>query len=336
MIRGVAAYGPDGTLAQVERPAEILDPAGALRQVKAATVGIDGAFLWLGLAEPTAGELALLVDELGFPALQVEDAANPQQRAKVESLEHEHAFLVLKQLGYRPSTSDVETGQIAVLVGPGVVVTVRHGRVGSLTNARARIASSSQLRALGPLGVLYAVMDEVVDAYIAVANEIEVDVDEIEAEVFSPGKRAEPVERLYRLKRENIEVRRAVFPLTGFAHEVIAGFDLRLPSETHPYFRDIADHILRVHDQIEQADSLLTTLVMSSTARQDLQQNRDMRKISAWVAIAAVPTMIAGIYGMNFDTMPELHWQYGYFVVLGVMAGACSLMYRAFKRSGWL
>lgn len=335
-MRGVAAYGPAGTLAQVERPEEVRDPVAALREVMAATVGVPGAFVWLGLADPTPAELALLVDELGFPTLQVEDAANPQQRAKVEGLAQDHAFLVLKQLGYQPSTSDVETGQIAVLVGPSVVVTVRHGQVGTLAGARARIAASDELRRLGALGVLYAVMDAVVDAYIAVATEIEVDVDEVETEVFSPGHLAEPVERLYRLKRENIEVRRAVFPLTGFAHEVISGFDLELSPDARPFFRDIADHILRVHDQVEQADALLTTLVMSSTARQDLQQNRDMRKISAWVAIAAVPTMIAGIYGMNFDTMPELHWQYGYFVVMAVMAGACGLMYRAFKRSGWL
>ena len=321
---------------QIERPDEVLDPVGTVRLVHQAATDVSGGFLWLGLSDPTAGELSLLVDELGFPSLQVEDAANPQQRAKVESLGRDHAFLILKQLGYRASTSDVVTGQISVLVGPGVVVTVRHGTVGSLATARARLAASAELRALGPLGVLYAVMDAVVDAYIAVADEVEVDVDEIETEVFSPGTLTEPVERLYRLKRENIEVRRAVFPLTGFAHELVSGFDVALPPETHPYFRDIADHILRVHDQVEQADSLLTTLVMSSTARQDLQQNRDMRKISAWVAIAAVPTMIAGIYGMNFDNLPELHWQYGYFLVLGVMAGACGLMYRAFKRSGWL
>lgn len=336
MIRGMAAYGPNGTLASIERPQDVPDPQSALSEVIAAAAAVPGGFVWLGVSDPTAGELRLLSADLGFPVLQVEDAANPNQRAKVESLSAEHAFLVLKQLGYRAETSDVETGQIAVLARPGVVVTVRHGRTGSLAWARSRVTASDELRSLGPLGVLYAVMDAVVDGYIGVADEIEIDVDEIEAEVFSPGLRDEPAERLYRLKRENIEVRRAVYPLTGFAHEVVSGFDLDLPQETRPFFRDIADHILRVHDQIEQADALLTTLVMSSTARQDLQQNRDMRKITAWVAIAAVPTMIAGIYGMNFDTMPELRWQYGYFVVLGLMAGVCGLMYRAFKRSGWL
>lgn len=336
MIAGVAAYGPEGTVASIDNPEASTDPTAAINSVIQAAAQVAGAFTWIGLLDPSPGELDLVIADLGFPVLQVEDAQNPQQRAKVEALSKDHAFVVLKQLGYRPSTSDVETGQISVLVGPTVVVTVRHGNVGSLTNARTRLNASTELRALGPLSVLYAVMDAVVDGYIAVAEEIEIDVDEIEGEVFAAGQGTEPAERLYRLKRENIEVRRAVSPLTGFAHEVVSGFGLDLPEETQPFFRDIADHILRVHDQVEQADSLLTTLVMSSTARQDLRQNRDMRKISAWVAMAAVPTMIAGIYGMNFDNMPELRWEYGYFMVLGVMAGAAALMYRAFRRSGWL
>lgn len=336
MIRGLAAYGPEGTITQEERPLDITDPLTALRSTVNAAAKVPGGFTWLGLTDPTISELDLLVDELGFPRLQVEDAANPHQRAKVEGLTKDHAFMVLKILGYQPSTSDVETGQIAILVGPSTVVTVRHGHVGDLAGVRNRIRASDELRSLGPLGVLYAVTDAVVDGYIAVADEVEIDVDEMQAEVFAPRLVAAPAERLYRLKRENIEMRRAVLPLTGFAHEVVSGFGLDLPENAHPYFRDIADHILRVHDQVEQADSLLTTLVMSSTARQDLQQNKDMRKISGWVAIAAVPTMIAGIYGMNFEFMPELEWKYGYFLVLGLMVGSCALMYRAFKRSGWL
>ncbi|MDD2859228.1 MAG: CorA family divalent cation transporter, partial [Candidatus Nanopelagicales bacterium] len=143
-------------------------------------------------------------------------------------------------------------------------------------------------------------------------------------------------DRIYRLKRENIEIRRAVGPLVQVAHDLVEESILWIPEYLRDYFRDIGEHVLRVHDAVEGADNLLMTMLMASTSLQDLQQNKDMRKISAWVAIAAVPTMIAGIYGMNFDNMPELHYEYGYFIVFGVMLTACGLIYRAFRRSGWL
>lgn len=336
MIRGLGAYCADGVVAELEHPVESSNAAREVATMTKAAASAPGGFTWLGVVEPTADELAILADAFDIPTLVLEDAANPRQRAKVERLQHDVGFVLLKQLDYRPESSDVETGQIAVITGPTFAITVRHGQVSDLGNIRDRIAASDDLRALGPLGVLYAVMDAVVDGYIAVSDEVIVDVEEIEAEVFSEFRDGELVSRLYRLKRENIEVRRAVQPLTGFAHDAVQGLGAPLPDLARPYFRDIADHLLRVHDQVESADALLTGLVMAVTAQQDLQQNRDMRKISAWVAIAAVPTMIAGIYGMNFEHMPELSSPVGYPIVLGVMAGACGLMYRAFKRSGWL
>ena len=336
MIRGLGAYGPSGVIAELEKPGQTLDPAGELAAMAERSRSVDQGFTWLGLTDPTVGELAMLGDLLGIAHLVLEDAANPRQRPKVETLGPDSGFVLLKQLGYDADTSEVETGQIAVITGPGYVVTIRHGHVGDLGNVRARIGASADLRSLGPLGVLYAVMDAVVDGYVAVSDEVVIDVEEAEAEVFSERRSNELSTRLYRLKRENIEVRRATLPLAGFAHEAGTGLDDRLPDTARPYFRDIADHLLRVLDQVEQADALLAGLVMASTAQQDLQQNRDMRKISAWVAIAAVPTMVAAIYGMNFRHMPELDWPWAYPVVLAGMAAACTLLYRAFRRSGWL
>lgn len=292
------------------------------------------AFVWVGLYQPTDEEMQTVADELDLPALQVADAMNVRQRAKAEVNDHE-TFVVFKVLRYIEETSDVETGQIAVFVGDHFVVTVRFGGVGELVGARERLESSPELLRHGAQSALYVVLDSIVDGYVYVADELERDIENVQESVFSP-QRSDDSQVIYRLKREVLEMRRAVAPLVGPAHGFIAGEVPGISADLRPYFRDIGDHLLRVNDQSEGFDALLSTLLSASTQRLELQQNSDMRKISAWVAIAAVPTMIAGIYGMNFDNMPELNWEYGYFMVLGLMLTACGLMYRAFKRSGWL
>ncbi len=291
-------------------------------------------FIWLGLYQPTPAEMAVVAEELGLPYLQVEDALNVRQRAKVES-NNDEWFLLFKVLRYVEETSDVETGQISMFVGDGFVVTVRYGGVGELVEARQRLERSPHLLEQGALSVAYVVLDTIVDGYTYVADEIERDIDMIQESVFSPV-RSDDSESIYRLKREVLELKRAISPLVPVAQSLIDPGSTIVPAELKPYFRDIADHVFRVSDQVEGFDNLLGTLLSASTQRLDLQQNSDMRKISAWVAIAAVPTMIAGIYGMNFDNIPELHWEYGYFMVIGLMLTACGLMFRAFKRSGWL
>ena len=295
-----------------------------------------GSFLWIGLFEPTAEELAAVARACDLDQLQVEDAANPNQRAKFEFEDHGRVFGLLKLLDYVPGTSDVVTGQVAIFIGPWFAVTVRHGDTGDLAPVRARLEGSPNLRAHGPYGVLYAVIDSAVDAYVAVVDELSDDVDEIETEVFSDVPSPMSPQVIYNLKRENQEVRRAVTPLVVPAHMWVDHDIDDLPAGLRQYFRDIGEHILRVSDAVDSADNLLLTLLMASTALQDLQQNKDMRKISAWVAIAAVPTALAAIYGMNFDNMPELHQPWGYPAVLAVMGVTCVFLYRAFKRSGWL
>jgi magnesium transporter len=312
------------------------DPEPRLRELRDACASQHEGFVWVGLFEPTAAETAMVRDVFGIPHLQMEDITNVDQRPKFEIDEHGHGLALLKVLDYVEDTSDVTTGQVSVYLGDGFALTVRYGQAVDLAPIRARLDESSDLRGSGPIGVLYAVLDRTVDGYLAVANEVSMDVETLEASIFAANPSVDSTNAIYRLKRENVEIRRAVQPLVPWAQDAISERADWVPEAMRPYFRDVGDHLLRAHDSTESSDTLLMTMLMASTSLQDLQQNRDMRKISAWVAIAAVPTMIAGIYGMNFDYMPELHWAFGYPMILLIMGGACTLMYRAFRRSGWL
>ncbi len=242
---------------------------------------------------------------------------------------------VFKILGYVEATSDVETGQIAVFVGPSFVLSVRMGEPGDLRDMRARLEGDTELLAAGPLAVLHGILDVVVDGYTVVAEELGVDIEQVEEQVFSPV-RTDDAETIYKLKRENLELRRAVEPLTPVADDLLRGQLIEIPDVLRPYYRDLGDHLLRASDLSTQHDNLLGAALEASRSRQAVQQNEDMRKISAWVAIAAIPTAIAAIYGMNFQDMPELRWEFGYPAVMIVIGGSMFALYRAFKRSGWL
>jgi magnesium transporter len=304
-------------------------------------------FLWIGLKDPTDAEFALVNDELRLHPLAVEDAVRGNQRAKIEHYEGS-LLVVLKTLRYLEETSDVETGEVMVFLGDRFVVTVRRGDANPLTGVRARLEQNAEHLALGPAAVLHAVMDSVVDNYLLVDNEIHEDLEHIEQLVFS-GTRDVDATAIYRLKREVLEIRRASQPLADAMerlfvqpHRAIVDRD---GSDVLAFFRDVKDHLLKVNDHIESYDRLLSDILSAHLAQISVGQNDDMRKISAWVAIAAVPTMIAGVYGMNFENMPELRasvhlgeseFHYGYFVVLALMVVVCVSLYRAFKRSGWL
>jgi len=293
-----------------------------------------GGYVWLSLPDPSHAEVAIVADTFGLDPLLVDDSTSPQQRAKVEYTP-DHLFVLLKILEWVDETSDVETGQIACFIGDNYAISVRHGHGLEPSEAQQRLAENPTIASLGPIAVFWAVADVAVDQYLDVGDAIQSDIEEIEQEVFSV-RPANAATRIYRLNRENIEMRRAVRPLALEAMRLARGEDVGLPTALIPYFRDIGDHLLRANDMVDGFDSTLMTMLMASTARQDLQQNADMRKISAWAAIIAVPTCIAGIYGMNFDFMPELHWPFAYPVVLGTMATICVLLYRGFKKSGWL
>lgn len=340
MIRGIGLYGPTGIEEldhmheeNAHQPVSIASRVAQLRERAALS---PGSFIWLGLVDPAREEFKEVAKIFDLDPLQVEDSLNPAQRAKFDFDDDGHGLALIKVLDYIEDSSDVHTGQIAVFIGENFAVTVRLGKFGDLGSLRKRLEASTELRSLGPISVLYIVLDKVVDEYVAVSEEVSIDVEELETAVFKTGSHNDHADRIYRLKRENVEIRRAVSPLALVAHQLVDSHVPWVPKSMKAYFRDIGEHLLRVHDEVEGTDTLLLTMLMAATSLQDLQQNRDMRKISSWVAIAAVPTMIAAIYGMNFDNMPELHNNYGYPVVLIVMATTCIALYRAFRKSGWL
>jgi len=292
------------------------------------------AFVWMGLLEPTETDLRGVARVFDLHPLAVEDAIQAHQRPKVD-VYGDSLFVVLRTLTYIDATSDVETGEIALFVGDDMAVTVRHGEGTELAGVRSRMQEHPEVLALGPSAVLYAVCDTVVDMYIAVAAELQTDVDQLEASVFSP-QRTDDFERIYKLKRELQEFRRAVVPLVEALVKITEREMPAIAAATRPFFRDVYDHLLRVQEVVESLELLLNGILQAHLAQVAIRQNEDMRKISAWVAILAVPTMIAGIYGMNFTHMPELSWTYGYPLALGLMAAICGALYRGFKRNGWL
>ena len=293
------------------------------------------AFLWIGLKNPTDAEFDLVNDELKLHPLAVEDAVKGNQRPKVELYDNT-IFVVMKTLRYIEETSDVETGEVMLFVGDRFVVTVRRGEANPLAGVRHNLEGNVDTLRHGAIAVVHAVMDSIVDNYVSIDAELQKDLEDIEASVFTGANRVSSA-TIYRLKREVLEFRRAAVPLAAPLKMLHDGSRSPLPQkEVRLLFRDVADHLLRVIDHVESYDRLLTDILNAHLAQISVQQNSDMRKISAWVAIAAVPTMIAGIYGMNFENMPELKWHYGYFIVVGIMGAACLGLYRAFRKSGWL
>ena len=222
-----------------------------------------------------------------------------------------------------------------VFVGRDFVITVRHGDHSGLHDVRRRLEADPEQLALGPAAVLHAIADHVVDGYLAVTEAIEDDIDDLEREVFTP-RSAPDSERIYAMKREVLELRRAVVPLGGPVRKLTEGYSALVPHEVRSYFRDVDDHLVTVTERIASFDELLTSLVDAALAKITMQQNGDMRKITSWVAIVSVPTMTAGIYGMNFDEMPALHWHYGFSTLMVVTAVACLLLFRVFRRNQWL
>ncbi|WP_262061404.1 magnesium/cobalt transporter CorA [Streptomyces sp. STR69] len=299
-------------------------------------------FVWLGLHEPSGTEFAQVAEVFGLHPLAVEDAVQAHQRPKLEQYD-DVLFAVFKTVTYveheqLTATSEVvDTGEIMVFTGPDFVVTVRHGRHGSLGPLREDLEAVPEQLAKGPSAVLHAIADHVVDDYLTVTDAIQDDINEVESEVFSPqGSQSTDAGRSYQLKRELLELKRAVVPLSR-PLEVLSTRHLRaVDPEIRAYFRDVADHLARVTEQITSFGSLLDSILQAHLAQVAVAQNESARKITSWAAIVAVPTMLCGVYGMNYDHMPELRWAFGYPLVLGVIATACLLLYRTFKRNGWL
>ncbi|MCF4122502.1 magnesium and cobalt transport protein CorA [Antribacter sp. KLBMP9083] len=300
-------------------------------------------FVWIGLQQPTSEEIAVVAEEFGLPALAVEDAVKAHQRPKLE-VYGSVVFMVLKPVRYVDHEEVIDVSEIALFLGRDFVVTVRHGDSDVLGRVRAELDSGDSKPVVdGPTAVVYRAADLVVDGYEEAIVSITEDIDEIESQVFGGDGGEDHAERIYKLKREVAEFRRAVLPLNAPLRQLAEGSIPVVDKAAAPYFRDVHDHALRASDGIEGHDRLLSDVLQADLARVGVRhskiavrQNADMRRISAWAAIALVPTAIAGIYGMNFEYMPELTWRFGYFAVVGVVVSLCAGLYWLFRRSGWL
>jgi magnesium transporter len=305
------------------------DPSIELEQLREEGLG---GFLWIGMKDPNREEFAMINDELHLHPLAVEDALRGNQRPKIDGYD-ESMFVVLKTMRYIDETSDVETGELMMFVGDQFVLTVRNGEANPLAGLRRQLEQRPGSLKFGPISVMHAVIDLIVDTYILIDQELRNDLEHIEERVFADDQTVTG-EDIYKLKREVLEFKRGAVPLVDPVRRLITS--PAVPKRVRPFFSDVLDHLLQVVDHAESYDRLLSDILAAHLSHQSVRQNEDMRRISAWVAIAAMPTMIAGIYGMNFDNMPELHTTYGYFVVIGFIAIVCVTLWTMFRRSGWL
>ncbi|MEV5432025.1 magnesium and cobalt transport protein CorA [Streptomyces sp. NPDC052701] len=292
-----------------------------------------GEFAWIRMDEPSQDELQRLGKYLDLHPLAIEDAVQAHQRPKWER-HGDVLAIALKTLWFVEESADVETGEVMIFLGPDFVLTVRHGADDPTLEAARRLRQQPQMARLGPVGVLHAVTDVIVDAYAQAALQVRTDLTELERCVFSPA-REDVTEKIYTLKREVVEFRDAVQPLVPVMQHLTVSAD-HWPHEVEPYFRDVADNLTRTDTEVRALDDLLGSVLDAHLAKVSTWQNDDMRRISSWAAIVATPTLVAGIYGMNFAHMPELDWEFGYPFALAVMVLAAGLLYRAFRRNGWL
>jgi magnesium transporter len=296
-----------------------------------------GSFTWIGLHQPTPSEFYAVRNEFGLHELAVEDAVKAHQRPKLEVYGTD-IFVVLKTARYIDVYETVEFAEIQLFVGRNYVVSVRHGQASALAEVRKLLEEDPERLRLGPMAVLHAVMDHVVDDYEPVIAGLDNDMREIEVDVFASDRvhGIDPSRRIYKLKREILDFHRHTKPLLEALQRLQAGQVPSCGPALRDYFRDVQDHLLRVVAEIENFRDLLSDALEANLSQVSVRQNDDMRKISAWVAIGAVPTLVGAIYGMNFDHMPELGWRYGYLIVIVLIAISCGLLYRRFKQSGWL
>jgi magnesium transporter len=292
------------------------------------------AFTWIGLFEPSEEEFESIRSEFALHPLAVEDAIHAHERPKLE-VYGDMVFIVLKTARYVDPSEVIKLGEILIFLGYDYIITVRHGEASELGGVRKQLEDQPELLQHGPGAVLHAIVDRVVDDYSPALAGLGEDIDEVEDQVFS-GARTNAAERIYKLKREVLQFGHAVGPLVDPVDRLARGKYGVIHPEVRTYFRDVNDHLLRAHDQLEGYRDLLTSILQANLTQVGVRQNEDMRKISAYVAMAAVPTLIAGIYGMNFDHMPELGWEFGYPLALALMATICAFLFWRFKRAGWL
>jgi magnesium transporter len=293
-----------------------------------------GGFSWVGIHDPTLRELESYRHHFHFNDLALEDAVSFQQRPKLDFFDG-HNFLVVRTVAFVGPGRPLSLGDVSVFFSGDAVVTVRHGEVMPLATIRGDLESRPDRMMEGPIVVVHELVDRLVDQYVAVAAALADDVRRIEDHVFGDGVPA-PTTTTYQVKRELIEFRRAVMPLLE-PLTTLAQKPVPFVSENFRFrFSDVRDHLLKVIDDLDSMERIIDATLQANLALISVRQNEDMRKISAWVGIGAVPTMIAGIYGMNFENMPELDTSMGYFAVLALMGSICGLLFWLFRRNNWL
>jgi magnesium transporter len=334
----------DHNAVDLPQSAPVIDCAAYSRGTRARALTVDqiqsalaqeDQFVWIGLYEPDQSLLRQVQQQFGLHDLAIEDAINAHQRPKLELYE-DSVFVVMRTAQHDPSSGRLEFGETHVFLGRNYIVTVRHGSLRSHVGVRQRCEATPQLLSQGPGYVLYSLMDFIVDQYLPIVREIEEEVQTLEGVVLDDPTASDATARIYFLKRDLVSLRRAVSPLADVCNRLLR-FDIpHIPADTRPYFRDVYDHIMRLNESIDAQRELLTSALEAHLSLMTVAQNEHMKRITAWAAMIAVPTMIAGVYGMNFEGMPELHWRYGYPIAVVAMVVASLALFIGFKRSRWL
>jgi len=321
-IVNCAAYSDGKRVANVELP----DISEVLK--------MPDRFVWIGLHEPGPEMLRKIQQEFGLHDLAIEDAHRAHQRPKIENYD-ETLFIVLRTVQMNLQ-QEIELGETHFFLGKNFMITVRHGSSISYAEVRTRCESTPHLLKKGPGFALYAVMDAIVDQYFPVIDALEQKLSDLEEMIFDEKMKRQTTARIYELKRQLLDVKRAVMPLIDICNKLMR-FDLKLvDDETRPYFRDVYDHAIRINEMIDNARELLSTALEANLSLISISQNDVSKRFAGWAAILGIPTMIAGIYGMNFRFMPELEMPLGYPIVLGTTFILCGVLYFFLRRSGWL
>ena len=293
----------------------------------------DGSFIWVGLYEPADEILEKLQEEFGLHDLAIEDAQNAHQRPKLEAYGNS-LFAVMHTA--QVVDEKIVYGETHAFLGPRYLITVRHGASLSYAPVRERVQREPELLVLGPAYALYAVLDFIVDNYRPIIDEFRDTANSLEQAIFADTYRRQTVVRLYQLKRELTQMRMAVGPLQDVLSQLSRTQNPMIPEEVRLYFRDVHDHALRVNDAIDTLREMLTTALSVNLSLVTLAQGEIVKRLGAWAALLAAPTLITSWYGMNFEHMPETASRYGYWILIGGVVLACGLLYRLFKRAKWL
>lgn len=337
---------PDGADGAAALPrSSVINSAAYCNGVRVAVVPIpdlgdawrhSDRFFWVGLYEPSEPLLAHIQQAFGLHELAIEDAHCAHQRPKLEVYD-DSIFVVLRTARLCEGDEQrIEFGETHVFVGPRYVVTVRHGSMKSHIGLRARCEASPHMLAKGGGFVLHALMDFIVDQYFPILDELQTELDELEEQIFSGTFVRSVTARLYHVRRDLLALKQAVTPLIDVSARLSRSSSELIPEDTRPYFQDVHDHVVRISELIDNLEQLSQIALEAKFALISVAQNDDTKRLAAWAAIVAVPTMIAGLYGMNFDFMPETKWEYGYPMVIALMLAICGLLYRWFRKVKWL